>query len=346
MKKIFGCALYIGTQICISAYGIPSAAQAASAASTQSLSVTEIRKVPMQGALVGSAHCDQAGNMYFRVMDTDSSNRPHATLRLGIRKMTRSGSFGSLFEMPDDPSDLLASDFFVTSEGSVYLASRRLADQGAYVVRFAPNGDRTLVALELQKFIPRQIVVFSSGEMLVSGTNGLLNHTPFTGLFASDGKLLRKIYEPEDEEARLKADANDSGYVYEGSDNMAVVHGDAVLGSDGNAYLLRAVAPALIYVISSKGEVLRKLRLESPAPELLAQGLRSGKGKLAVSFLEPYSTRGRVKLVDLGGNVLSELVSNEKATNFGLPACYDGESFSVLHVDENSDITFRRVVVK
>jgi hypothetical protein len=247
--------------------------------------------------------------------------------------------------MPSDPSDLRASDFFVTSDGIIYLASHRLADQSAYVVRFSPNGDRILIALDFQRFWPRQIVVFGSGEMMLSGTNGPSNHTPFTALFAADGKLLKKIYEPEDEDARKRAEALDPNYVYKESDNTTVVTGDAVLGSDGNAYLLRSVSPALIYVISSKGVVVRKLRVESPAPRLVAQGLRSADGKLAISFLEPFSTVGSVSVVDLNGILLSELVSNDKTTNFGLPGCYDGEAFSLLHADEDNDVTLRRARV-
>jgi hypothetical protein len=45
------------------------------------------------------------------------------------------------------------------------------------------------------------LAVFKSGEYLVAGLTGKNSHTPFKAVFAADGRLVKKIYEPEDEEA-------------------------------------------------------------------------------------------------------------------------------------------------
>lgn len=324
-------------------------AQSASAPENlTNLTVTAAANLPLQGSVVGKARCDDEGNIYFRSLDAETSRQHHAVSKLPIQKVSVNGGLWVVFRMSDDPSDLLGSDFFVTGDGRVYLAARRRSDQSACVLEFS-NAGKFLAEIPLgQRFIPRQIVVYKSGEMLLGGTDGELNHTPFTAVFDAAGNLIKKIYEPEDEYARTRADVLDPTYVRAGTtaDNTSVVHGDAALGSDGNAYLLRATSPALIYVISSKGEVVRKLHVKSPSSGLVAQRLKSSKGRLAIVFLEEQSTAGRVKIVDLNGNMVAEHASNDQSVLPGLPGCYDSLSFTFLRPNERTGISLQKAEPK
>jgi hypothetical protein len=63
------------------------------------------------------------------------------------------------------------------------------------------------------------LAVFKSGEYLAVGLTGTIGENaphlrkPFTAVFAADGRLVKKIYEPEDEDARQCAEGGDPKYL-------------------------------------------------------------------------------------------------------------------------------------
>jgi hypothetical protein len=96
-----------------------------------------------------------------------------------------------------------------------------------------------------------------------------------TAVFDPRGQLLKEVSLPEDitrEAATKELGASLSGPTRE--DNalaMSVGKGGAVPGPDGNIYLLRASDPPAVYVISSAGEVIRRVVLHPPAKGLSAR---------------------------------------------------------------------------
>lgn len=257
-----------------------SSLEASSLNGSSQLQVTSTTDVPLVGGLVLKGRCDEQGNIYARAIDHEASMQYHATTLGPIQVVRPNGSLAGTIKLTDaSPSispDLSARDFFVAGDGRVYEAAWSNANRAIYVVEF--SSDQTLkgiVRLDAEFFMPYQIAVFKSGEFLLSGTlanSGGYQHTPFTAVFASDGRVIKRVYETEDEELKQKAERKDPSVESQltESGNTAVWHGDVALGSDGNAYLLRATSPALIYVISPKGEVIRKLRVESPSSRLVA----------------------------------------------------------------------------
>ena len=217
------------------------------------------------------------------------------------------------------------------------MAASTRDDPGAYVVSFSGNGTLHGV-IKLGRFSPYQLVVFPSGRFLVSGTQGPQHTVPITAIFESSGKQLKTIYEPEDEEFRKKAAGHDSDYfsVELNYDNRAVWEGDAALGSDGNAYLLRAVSPALIYVISPEGEVLRKLHVESPEFGLRPRSLKAAPGRLAIAFTQEHWTMGFTRVVDLRGNVIATYSADDKTIYPGLPGCYTPPTFRYVFAEDGN----------
>jgi hypothetical protein len=140
-------------------------------------------------------------------------------------------------------------------------------------------------------------------------------------LFDGTGKLLRKIYEPEDEEARIKREAGEYDFVPEGTPdtgNYFAIKGDAALGSDGNVYLLRSTG--LLYVISHKGDVLRKMRIAPPEPGMVAYALKAAQDKLAALFLYRGKAVGRIQVIDYEGRPIAERADPGTANAF--LACY------------------------
>jgi hypothetical protein len=320
----------------------------ASPAASGTLQSTAAAKIPLVGTLVGNGRCDDAGNIYVRFMDAEMNKMYHGISKIPIEKINPDGSLASTFRITDAFADIWGKDFFVSGNGQVYQAGF-MPNGAVYVTEFANRGSvRSKIRLSSTGFVPYQIVAFRSGEFLLSGTTGLSNgYRPFTGVFDAQGRLLKEIYEPEDEDSRRRAEAGEPDFVPDGtnSGNAFVWHGDAALGSDGNAYLLRATSPALVYVISSKGEVLRKLRIDPPGTGLVARGVKPAAGRLAISFLNRGMITGMVKVVDLQGVSIATYSSDSLRTP-GLPGCYVSGGFIFLDDDPDHNLYLRRAEPK
>ncbi len=280
-------------------------------------------EIPLAGpratAMHGPARCDGPGNVFVRLFDPSEAQYRNQT---PIVKVTSAARLARTIAAADSAQAKAAGiAFFVDRAGTVYELMTHL---GIYeVVEFAANGTvkaRTKLDLDARssQVQPSLLGVFKSGEFLLAGTtfmdkNGrfpddwastgrkALHHTPFTAVFAANGRLVKKIYEPEDEEARQRADVGDREYTYPNSiGNKFMMLGDVSAGSDGDIYFLHGGSPRLIYVIAPSGDVIRKLRVEASNPDDLdhiAQGtLQFYAGRLAVGF-------GKwVNLIDTQGN--------------------------------------------
>ena len=148
----------------------------------------------------------------------------------------------------------------------------------------------------------------------------------------ADGRLVKKIYEPEDEKARLQAEAGDEGYTYSsGVGNKFVMLGDVAAASDGNVYLLHGGSFPLVYVISPAGDVVRKLRIDyrnNDDPRHIVQGsIKFYAGRLAVGFDR------QIKIIDLLGNSIAAYEAGvdgfEERSSLSL-ACYGPEGLTLI----------------
>jgi len=195
--------------------------------------------------------------------------------------------------------------------------------------------------LELNVFVDvLHLAVFKSGEFLVVGLTGTVDvpaphlRTPFTAVFAASGQLVKKIYEPEDEDARKKAEGGDPKYLLccgDSGNEFVGWNADVVSGSDGNVYLLHGTSPPLIYAISPTGEVLRKLQISSP-PDLIANSIKSYGGRLAIGFHwlgeVPQSL---IKVIDVNGNSIADYQVTEAADDADpILACYNSEGLTLV----------------
>jgi hypothetical protein len=235
--------------------------------------------------------CDGADNLYLRIV-------PSARYRVEsqpIVKLSPKGETLATYSAQNaaDPLDLV--DFNVTLDGHVYGLGADRKD--LYLVTFNSDGrikDRNKFDAS---FTPAKIVAFQSGHYLVAGSElgtreHSANHTAYTGLFDESGKLLKKIALADDEKIKTAADSDDRNFVGEGASpqNLAIAWGVASPGYDGNVYLMRRVDPAVVYVISAGGEVIRRLSVPSPEPGMLPESLQSTADGLVVSFTNDKST--------------------------------------------------------
>ncbi len=320
---------------------------------TPIVDLKETRKIDVptthRGTQSRGGTCDGAGNVYMRPIGSEKPGQERAAIP--IRKVSPggnlAGSFRVLDAFPHNRTDggveVVGRSVFATTDGRVFQAA--VAPDGVYVVEFAPDGSvRTKTKLATgSSTTPWLLAVFKSGEYLLTATTGMNNLTPFTAVFAADGRLVKKIYEPEDEEARLKASPADWDSRPIGAIGGAdfVSRGDVAAGSDGNVYLMHGTAsPALVYVISPAGDVVRKLRIDAGDPDLLARSIKFYAGRLAIEFDRWFNFDGHqnvIKLTNLEGNSIADYRMRPVVGNHALYlAGYGSEGFTFIPY-ENED---------
>lgn len=150
--------------------------------------------------LLKGAACDGAGNVYTQRTPGPEDTRPP------IQEITTEAKLGGTFQLPRGYAGDVGAGF-VNRDGVVYMAVDTRS--GVYVEEFALDGSvRAKTKLEADSHVqPWFLAGFKSGEYLLVGLTGTGLHTPFTAVFAPDGRMMKKIYEPEDEQARQQAEA-------------------------------------------------------------------------------------------------------------------------------------------
>ena len=105
--------------------------------------------------------------------------------------------------------------------------------------------------------------------------------------------------------------------------------GDVAAGSDSNVYLLRGTTPALVYVISPAGDVVRKLRvIDAGDPSFVAGDIKSFAGRL-IGFNGPNSL---VMVTDLEGKTIATYTVDRHKPDWPTLACYDSEGLTFVTV--------------
>ena len=276
--------------------------------------------------MIDKVACNSSGNIYARVWAGDGSD----TARIPIQEITPEGSFVGKFSVEGPTQDTdLAKGIFVSDADVVYQMARTAS--GIYVTQFARDGSvKSSTQLEADPVLvdPWQLAVFKAGGYLLSGLTGKGHRTPYTAVFDAKGKMVKKIYEPEDEEARQRAESGDQEYTRSNAGNQFVGFGDATAGIDGNVYLLRGTSPTLVYAISPVGQVLRKLRIDA-GTDYIAGEIKSYAGRLAIGFNSP-GDQVLVVITDLEGKTTARYTVNRHKPDWPTLACYDPKGFTFV----------------
>ena len=319
----------------------------AQAVSLSAISVN-IAKPPFEGgySLEGKPACDADGNVYIRPYDAATTRDGKRFSQLPIQEVTPAGALVRDFRVADAFPDGTAMGMSVGPDGRVYEAVMANHYADVYVAEFARDGSlQAKTKLEVGSALHTayftgdvsHLAVFKSGEFLINGETGSGSRRPYTAVFAADGRLLKEILEPEDEEARQKAALGDADYAPDRVGNFFSALGDVAAGSDGNAYLLRRTprgSLTLVYVVSPAGEV-RKLRIDAGNSDLVARSIRYYSGRIAIGFdsrthAHPY----QVKIVDPLGNPIAEYSLGSSAAFVGDEGldvgCYDANGLTLV----------------
>ena len=288
----------------------------------RSLSVSSTpRRTQLLGPVFNRISCDTEGNLYARRFEAGAKGAEP------VEKIATTGALVRSFK-PDSPTLTFSiSDFFVGSQSELYMLawSREQVYSGGrvYVIQFGSDGSvKSQTQISSEDFFPTNLAVFQSGEFLITGTKGREDSAPFTAVFDPNGKMIAQVYEPEDEDLRTKAEERDPSVHDAGLyGNIAVSLGGVVRGSDGNAYLMRRTSPALIFVISPKGQVIRKLRIDPGDSTSLPEQMQASESRLAVSFVAPGGP-SLLKVVDYTGKDIATYQVS-KTVLAGSLGCYN-----------------------
>lgn len=253
---------------------------------TQDLSVQ-----PGSNDEASQGQCDAKGNLFLTLWDPaaeEPSDRPLLMFDgAGLLKTTFASS----------RKDLGLTRLEDHSEASVLLPDGGVArlvwsKDMLSVARFTRDGNlESRTPLDPPAILPYQFAVFPSGEMLVSGLEQnhsrrfLAAHKSFTAIYDAHGHLVKRLLFSEDAEIDAAAEGGDARYTFGPmAGNRGISSGKAGLGSDGNVYLMRRTSPAIVYVISATGELVRTLKIEPENTGQMPFGMQVADGRIAMEF--------------------------------------------------------------
>lgn len=289
----------------------------------------------MGGAFMGSSKCDADGNLYIRKY---ASDRP---LLGPVVKIDSDGKRTALFD-PVTFSQLAldrADAFSPASDGGLYrIAQSGVVKPRIYVLHFSSDGSPfSPIRLEAD-FEVYSFAAFLNGNLLVSGFDRDVENPKDAGravteVFSADGRVLAQLsFDPPPEPAKTagKPEAKASG-----KSAPTLDLADAEVGVDGNLYAMRNSSPALIYVISPAGKVVRTLKVRAPAAGALPGTFHVSSNRLAVSFGTDHDPMFVVADAQTGRWVATYSDPGSLGTSF---ACYSADDgvFTFLNLGEGN----------
>ncbi len=299
---------------------------------------------------VGRLACDSSGNIYLGMAD------PYATD--SVHKLNSKAELVATFRSdanPDLKADL-ALAFSLSPTGELYqLVFPKEITRYAFV--YKPDGTYKS-SIKLDPGFPWQpsaLAVFPQGNLLVSGLEYDRDRKnpamwPFTGVFASDGTLLKEVKLEDDDSLHDLAVAGDARVTSTTNPwaNHAVEFSKMESAMDGNIYLMRWTNPAIFYAVSPGGAVIRRFNVDPGDSSYRPVTMHVSGGRAAVLFAEKEREEILLKVVDLEGHDIasySQSTADGKAKygELGLAfACYSDnpDRFTFLSADDNNKLKF------
>jgi len=276
-----------------------------------SIKLSVERKLPtpeFAHGMVLPVKCDADGNIFFR------GSGGHVPSEGALQRMSADGkSITTIKTETGDFSKSTLSNFDVSPDGTLFAV---MSTRHNYLVEFDDIGQMKRHP-EISAFGGgidiRNFAALSANAFLIAG--GVIEKgrpgRGYTAIIDADGKLVREVRVKNEVDPQEQNAAN-------------LVLGPAMVGDDGNAYVLRAATEgARVLVISASGEVLRTLVVSSPVPKGKAFQMGAAKGRLAVEFYrDDLPTWFKVVSTQTG----EEIASYESELH-GMFLCYSLEGF-------------------
>lgn len=297
---------------------------------------------------VSDLACDDDGNIY---LGNDNAGGP-------IRKLNAKGELVNLFDLNADPEVQVYGDgpYALSPDGELYAWVGNGKDGYYYALVFGTDGKyKRKIKLDPGfPWAPGPFAVFANGSLLMTGQEYDRDVRrpmfPFTGIFRSDGRLLKEVSLEDDGRIHKMAEARDPKLTSAAvpDSNRAVAWGHVKPAKDGNLYIMRWLSPAVIYVVSPGAEVVRRLSVDPGSPRLMPVTMHISGNRIAILFRDEGSKEQIMKVVDLNGEEFATYLASggdEKAQPGPAFACYLGATgrFLFLSADEEHRVLFRIV---
>jgi len=290
--------------------------------------------------------CDSDGNVYLGPADGS-----------GIRKINAKGELVASFKPRANPDIDVYSEgrYSVTPDGELYIHVESKTPPHRYILVFKSDGSYSTTIRPETGFsvVPSTIAIFPNGNLLMTGNKldrkSKLFIVPFTGIFRSDGKLLKEItLEQEEHLPDTSAMQNlKPGQPLPVISNRAVGWGHTEPAKDGNIYVMRWGSPASFYAISPGGEVVKRFTVDPGSSSYDPDNMHISGNRIAVEFRNK-SFDEIIKIVDLDGQELETYEISPTDTpkeHLGVFACYSmsPERFTFLISDTDYKLKMNQV---
>jgi len=280
-------------------------------------------------ALLYDPQCDSSGAIYVRYVPAGDS---------GPTKLVRAESDGSTQTIPPvaipQGNDSHVFLFAVAGDDSLHEMLRVPVDDGndteVQYVSFDKDGSPRTQAKFTDQMIPSMLLPLPNGDFFAAGVilqtaTGGVSEGPIAGIFSPDAQLKQRLQNTSSGLARVSnADQNSSSDIpLEG----AIIR----LGGDGNLYILLSADNARIEVLSQAGRVLRRMHLEQPFANGVADDMFvSGNRLLVVYEGEADEGKNTLRYVVYDAQT-GEVIRQYQPEFSGTAACFeDGDSVTVL----------------
>lgn len=304
--------------------------------------------------------CDSNGNVYLRFYQFAQ------LLAAPIVKLSAEAKTVARFSPGSVPGfkNFTTHDFAVDGRGGVHLLVTNTIDERnePYILSFREDGTHERSIRLSGSFRPARLALFPTGDFLVTGLAVSLreedsrpDYEPFTGIFDATGSQLRKLTLPGDVKLQPQTESPGKNSTKPAEQQgraraplAEVSTGEALVGQDGNVYLMRRTAKPLVYVISPAGELLRKLEVAPPSEKAEPWAMKYGGGKLVVTFNEPAEKKeqGQIQIISLVDTETGERQMDYVASGAvgGGLICYTPNSFRFFGSTEDGHLTIEDAV--
>lgn len=272
--------------------------------------------------------CDSGGNLYLRSRSTGPAT-------FDLVQLSPNGARKATYKSADSPglADAFIHDFSIGDDGKVYEIVQALGER-IFVLKFSANGQfdsKVEIAAE-KPFMPAQLVILRDGTFFISGTQTAEAQggvgSPVNSIYDSNGKLLRQISLKENSKPKKPTKLTDRATDL----NSAIRFGRALLGQDGNIYVMRASSPATVYVISPAGKIVRVIKLEAPFEKASPVMLMLDAGRLAIEFSDPAADDTSDTTIRVADGLTGEKIADYRIAPelTEAVACYSDNRFTFV----------------
>ena len=270
--------------------------------------------------ITGTTVCDSAPNVYLRLVKGNE-----AVTQAPFRVMRPNGQSFGVEPATTLPDRLIVTAFGVDSDGNILATLQLSRGSQWYIATFDQNGKLTGKASLSEDLTPFFILPLKDHRVVIGGvrpqTSAEEQHvSSLVAFFDANGQMVKSLSLPDDDadEEVTKRDVGKRTFfsVY----NRAIARGRAVLGTDGNIYILRASSIPKVQVVDPEGNSQRVLSLAPPASDTWPTNFYVLGDSIAVGYFE--SKQENVCLTE-GNFTLYDRLSGNPTANFVVPLSPD-----------------------